>query len=264
MSSSKRSILKTGCSDGSLGSGLARECHRGRKKAGIETILLDTLCDSSIGACVARVRELTSSDLKTGALDALLNTAGGGCSMPVTDIDIPHRALSLRSLISVTQAFLPHLMNSTHPDGGAFARPVRRRIQRLESRGVQFHETLRRKLESFGIWVVNLVTGAVQSAFHDKAPHPTLPASSLYNVAKETVERAMTNPDSESDTDANVWASQVVRDLSRRRPACWVWRGKWAMMAWVAGFLPVGTFDGTMKRWCPVNTVLENIVRLSR
>ncbi|RAK75710.1 SDR family oxidoreductase [Aspergillus fijiensis CBS 313.89] len=285
--SSKRSVLITGCSDGSLGSALALQFHQAgwrvfatarnpaklkeAEKAGIETVLLDTLSNESIRACVARVQELTG-----GSLDALINNAGGGYSMPVMDIEIPIARdlfeLNVWSLISVAQAFLPLLLESARTGGpgrgptllvnhtsisgtiGATG-PFAGAYNASKAAASSFTETLRLELEPFGIKVINLVTGAVQSTFHDKAPHPTLPASSLYNVAKETVERALTNTDPENDTPAAAWAKQVVRDLSKRTPPYWIWRGKLAMMARIAGLLPLGFFDGTMKKWVGLDVV---------
>ncbi|KAL4899819.1 hypothetical protein BDW74DRAFT_183306 [Aspergillus multicolor] len=128
----KRTILITGCSDGSLGAALALQFHKAGWRvfasaknpaklkqsvaAGIETVLLDTLSDDSIEACVSEVTKLTE-----GSLDALINNAGGGYSMPLMNIEIQKARdlfeLSVWSLITVTRAFLPLLMKSTHAEG---------------------------------------------------------------------------------------------------------------------------------------------------
>jgi NAD(P)-dependent dehydrogenase (short-subunit alcohol dehydrogenase family) len=97
--SSKRTILLTGCSNGNLGCSLALQFPKAGwrvfasartiskltrvKDAGIETVLLNTLSDESISNCVAQVREMTG-----GSLDAVLNNAGAGYSMPLMDVDV--------------------------------------------------------------------------------------------------------------------------------------------------------------------------------
>ncbi len=90
MSSSKRTVLITGCSDGGLGAALAIAFHeaglhvyataRNPSKMteltslGIETLTLDVLSDSSITACVNKLSNL----------DILVNNAGACYSMPVS------------------------------------------------------------------------------------------------------------------------------------------------------------------------------------
>ncbi|KAJ0422999.1 IBR finger domain protein [Aspergillus carlsbadensis] len=275
--SSKRTILITGCSDGSLGSALALEFHKagwrvfasGRtlskltrvKDAGIETALLDTLSDESIQNCVAQVREMTG-----GSLDAVLNNAGAGYSMPLMDVDVAKARelfdLNVWSILNVTRAFLPLLMKSTHEFGGLVVNntacasvttgttPFSGAYNASKAAAASLTETLRLELEPFGVKVVNLMTGAVRSTFHDNAPTPVLPSTSLYNVAKETVEKTMSGSDATANgADPEEWARQVVADLSRRNPPHWIWRGKFSTIVRLASHLPVGALDGSMKKW---------------
>lgn len=99
-SSNRRTVLITGCSDGSLGSALALEFHKHPSirvfatarnpakltrlaAAGIETLSLDVLDSVSIAACVVEVSKLTN-----GRLDILVNNAGAGYSMPLMDVSV--------------------------------------------------------------------------------------------------------------------------------------------------------------------------------
>ncbi|PTB63066.1 NAD(P)-binding protein [Trichoderma citrinoviride] len=270
----KRTVLISGCSDGSLGSHLALAFHRNgwrvfasarnlskmtqARASGVEVVQLDTTDDESIAACVARVSELTG-----GSLDALVNNAGAGYSMPVLDLDLAQTRqlfeLNVFSLIAVTRAFFPLLLRS--PGGRGLvvnntscmalphaSMPFSGAYNASKAAAASFSEVLRLELAPFGIRVTNLVTGSVRSTFHANAPHVSLPPASLYNVAKEAVERWMSGAEATATgADPVQWAEGVVKDLSRDRPPLWVWRGKHAMAARIGSFLPVGTLDGVYK-----------------
>ncbi|KAL7931832.1 NAD(P)-binding protein [Trichoderma chlorosporum] len=269
----KRTVLISGCSDGSLGSELARAFHRNgwrvfasarnltrlkqAQDAGLETVQLDTTSDESIAACVAQISELTG-----GSLDVLVNNSGAGYSMPVMDLDIARTRelldLNVFSLITVTRAFLPLLLKS--PIGGLVANntscmalphasmPFSGAYNASKAAAANFSEVLRLELALFGIKVTNLVTGSVKSTFHANAPHISLPPTSIYNVAKEAVEKWISGEEAtETGGDPVEWAEGVVKDLSKTKPPLWVWRGKHATAAWIGSFLPVGALDSAYK-----------------
>jgi 1-acylglycerone phosphate reductase len=90
------------------------------------------------------------------------------------------------------------------------------------------------------------MTGAVLSNF----PYSMLPpSSSLFIVAQKTVEKAITGGDAATNgSDSFKWADQIVRDLSKRNPPHWVWRGAVSSVVWMASFFPVGIIDGFIKK----------------
>jgi hypothetical protein len=45
----------------------------------------------------------------------------------------------------------------------------------------------------------------------------------LYNVAKDTVEKPMSGANAADGSDPDLWAEQVVKDLSKPKPPYWVW-----------------------------------------
>jgi 1-acylglycerone phosphate reductase len=122
MSTSKRTVLITGCSDGSLGAAIAIAFHKaglhvhatarnpskmkGLIALGIETFTLDVLSDSSIAAVVS----------KLSSLDVLANNAGASYAMPFSDLSISEAkklfGLNVWSYLVVSQAFLPLLLKS--------------------------------------------------------------------------------------------------------------------------------------------------------
>jgi 1-acylglycerone phosphate reductase len=272
MSKTKKTILITGCSDGGLGSALALEFHKvgwrvfatarnvsklkNTEAAGIESIALDVLSAESIKACVAELEKLTG-----GSLDALLNNAGGGYSMPILDIEIPKLRdlfeLNVYSVVSVTQAFIPLLLKSTQ---GAMVInntsivsvmtiPVQGAYNASKAAAAALSGALRVELEPLGIKVIDLKTGAIKSNFFENISATKLPPQSYYISAKESIETFMNGAELQKGAaDQTVWAKQVVGDLTKSRPPLEVWRGGSTFLAWVFTWLPAGFTDGEMKK----------------
>ncbi|KAK0646889.1 hypothetical protein B0T16DRAFT_170786 [Cercophora newfieldiana] len=272
MSSPKRTVLITGCSDGGMGSALALSFHKANWRvltsarnltkttavsaAGIETLQLDTLSASSIASAVSRVTELTG-----GTLNCIVHNAGAGFTMPLSDVDVAQAKelfdLNVFSIITVTQAFLPLLRNAApdallviHTSGSsqtAGMLPFAGVYNASKAAAAALAETFRIELAPFGIRTVNLLTGAVSTNFGaNRVVNPTLPADSMYAIAREEAQVVMDNTCVPDASDAAQWAEQVVADLSRRKPAYWIWRGKLVTPVWLAGFLPVGALDFVM------------------
>ena len=122
MSTTKRTVLLTGCSDGGMGASLALAFHEAGlkvfatarnpskmaslKAAGIETLALDVQSEDSIKACLSQVP----------SLDILVNNAGAGYVNPVTDVDIKQAKelfdLNVWAQLALIQACLPLLLKS--------------------------------------------------------------------------------------------------------------------------------------------------------
>ncbi|KAF5020294.1 hypothetical protein F66182_7670 [Fusarium sp. NRRL 66182] len=287
--SQKRTVLVTGTSDGSLGSALAiamkdqdwRVFASARnlaklgqvKAAGIDVVQMDIGSEESIKAAVEQVKQLTG-----GSLDALINNAGGGYSMPIVHLDIGKTQqlfeLNVFSIIRVTQAFLPLLLESTHgallinntsaasllgtgiPFQGAYAAS--------KAAASSLTESLRSELGPFGIRVINMLTGGVKSTFYANATLPELPADSIYNVAKEAIEASMAGKQPVIDKpDAKVWAKQVAADLSQQKPPYLVVRGANAETSRRASLLPVGTFDSALKKISGIDVLEARLQKTS-
>lgn len=125
--SSKRSVLITGCSEGGIGFALAQEFHkRGLRvfatarnlakvqhlhDAGLEIIQVDVVDQASVRGAVAEVSKLTG-----GTLDILVNNAGGGYQMPLLDADLDEARklfeVNVWGVLAVTQAFAPLLIEA--------------------------------------------------------------------------------------------------------------------------------------------------------
>jgi short-subunit dehydrogenase len=264
MASGKRTVLITGCSDGGLGASLAIAFHEAGlhviatarnvaklkqvEALGIETLALDVLSDSSIAECVAKVTEL----------DILVNNAGSGYFMPVADISIAEAKkcfdLNVWSYIAVSQAFLPLLLKSkgTIANQTSLASvvsfPLQAAYNAAKAATASFSDAMRRELQPFGVTVVDLKTGVVNTNFFKnqrEAVHEVLPEGSIFEPAKEEVEKILRGEKVEgTGMQAEQWAKQVVHELVKSKPSSIIWRGSYSFMMRILACLPFSWTDG--------------------
>lgn len=280
MASAKRTVLITGCSDGGLGSALAIALHKAGlhvyatarnpskmtelTSLGIETLTLDVQSDSSIAACVGRL----------SSLDILVNNAGAMYTMPVSDLSIPEAKklfdLNVWSYIAVTQAFLPLLLKSrgmiVNQTSGAsvVTVPFQSAYNASKAAIAMFSDTQRLELEPFGITVVDLKTGTVKSNImknNKEMTQASLPKGSIYEPAKEAVEKTMSGDKIfESAMSAQQWAEVVAHNLLKKKPPPNIWTGglnDWLVR--IATILPFGTLDGPMKKLTGLDIVKQKV-----
>lgn len=277
MTTSKRTVLITGCSDGGLGAALAHAFHRtqqwrviasarnqtkltGIRAAGIETITLDVLQQTSIADAVAEVTKLTG-----GTLDMLLNNAGAGYQMPLLDVDLDEARrlydLNVFSLISMLKAFFPllratqgsKLVNNTScvSVGGL---PLDYAYNSSKAAAAAITEGLRIELSAFDIQVIDLKTGIVRSKFMDNLSSDLskdIPEGSPYRVPglhKHVGLEISKDRIQKDGMDSKVWAESVVHEISKSKPSGQVWRGAKANLVRLSAHLPLGMFDGMAKQ----------------
>ena len=268
MSNSRRTVLITGCSDGGLGAALALSFHHAGlhvyatardpskmtnvQKAGIETLSLDVLSQTSIDTCVAQIPHL----------DILVNNAGGGLIMSVSDLDISQAKnlfdLNVWAPVAITQAFLPLLLKSkgivvnNTSVASTMGMPFQGTYSASKAAFAMFSDALRLEMQPFGVTVVDLKTGAVKSNFfenHKKRIGSSLPEDSIYAPAKAAAEYIM-GGDKMSSTGmpSPLWADQVVKDIIKEKPSPKIWRGAQAFLSWLGTWLPFGMMDGEIKK----------------
>ncbi|KAL8724286.1 MAG: hypothetical protein Q9166_008033 [cf. Caloplaca sp. 2 TL-2023] len=281
MPSPKRTVLITGCSDGGLGAALAIAFHeaglhvyataRNPSKMeqlasrGVETLTLDVQSESSIAACAS----------KLPGLDILVNNAGAQYLMPVVDASITEAKklfdLNVWSHIAVTQAFVPLLLKSSRgmivnqtSVGAVTTLPFQAVYNSSKAALAMLSDSLRLELQPFGIKVVDLRTGVVKTKLISnmkESKQPSLPEGSIYEPAREAVEKALRQDGFENQgMPAEKWAKLVVQDLLKQNPPMVIWKGESALLTWFATLLPVGTFDGMVKKLTALD-VVERAVR---
>ena len=277
----RRSVLITGCSNGSLGAALAIAFHQhgnhrvlaaarnvermtDLKNEGIEIFELDVTSDTAIKALIDKVSSLTS-----GKLDMLINSVGGGHYMPFYHLDLTQaKALfdvNVWGFVAVTQAFLPLLMASASraPKGrksviinntsisSVLRTPYHSVYGASKAAMAAFNDAQRIELAPFGIRVVDLKTGSLESNFQEnKNSTPVLPADSPYQPIKDEVMKVITGDATEAYAeDKDSWAKNVVRDLLKNPddPPAQIWRGGMAgtiqLSSRLDGVIPASTGD---------------------
>ncbi|KAI4277551.1 MAG: hypothetical protein LQ337_001673 [Flavoplaca oasis] len=281
MSKLKRTVLITGCSDGGLGAALAIAFHeaglhvyataRNPSKMeqlaalGIETLSLDVQSESSIAACVSRL----------SGLDILINNAGAQYLMPVVNTPIAEARklfdINVWSHISMTQAFLPLLLKSSHgmivnqtSIGAVTTVPFQAIYNSSKAALAMLSDSLRLELEPFGIVVVDLRTGVVKTNLiknMNQSKQPALPKGSIYEPAREAVEKALRQGGFENQgMPSDRWAKLVVQDLLKQKPPSVIWKGESAWLTRIATMLPFGMLDSMVKKLTGLD-IVEQAVR---
>ncbi|KAI0003477.1 NAD(P)-binding protein [Xylariaceae sp. FL0662B] len=247
MPSPQRAVLITGCSDGGMGAALAIAFHKaglhviatarnphkmtGLASLGIQTRVLDVQSESSIADCV---NDLSNVD----NVDILINNAGSQFLMPVVDANIAEA----KKLFDLN--VWSHIATSI---GANAVLPFQAVYNASKAALAMFSDSLRLELQPFGITVVDLRTGVIKTNLIknlQKTKNPTLPKGSIYEPAREVVEKALRQEGFESQgMPAQQWADPVNALLTR-----------------ISTVLPFGLFDGFIKKITGLAAV-EQIVK---
>lgn len=280
MSAHFKYVLITGCSAGGLGSALALELAKrgtyhvfatGRNPSKlqhlkdiehIEPITLDVQSEDSIEECVSTISTHTS-----GSLDMLVNNAGAGYMLPLSDVSISEAKtsfdLNVWSALALTQACLPLLIKAKgtivmQSSVGSCVPVAGLGIYSASKAALSMlADTLRVEMRPFGVKVVDLKTGSVHSNFHGNLAggnggKAVLPEGSRYMPVKTQIESVMngtTKEDEERKMDQKQWAKSVVDQLVKSSPPAQVWKGGTASTIWwITSFLPHTIMDGALAK----------------
>ncbi|KAM0346006.1 hypothetical protein ACHAPU_006060 [Fusarium lateritium] len=270
-SSEKRSLLITGCSEGSSGNALAlafaaqgmRVFATARslrtltnlEAEGIETLVLDVTDPESI----TNLRNEISSRTQ-GKLDILMNNAGTMYEAPALEAD-PSKVKSMFEtnvfgLFNVTTAFTPLLIASVSGSKSApvivnvasvLARlpfPFSSAYNATKAAVAAYSDTLRLELDPLGIRVVTLYMGEVSTKL--MSPDTILfGADSIYADLESNVkERSRIHRD--KSISATAFAQQVVAKVLNSNTN-YIWKGTNALLVWFLNAIgPRKVFDSTM------------------
>jgi len=230
-----KTVLITGCSDGGIGSALAkafqshnlhvfattRDVSKMKELAELPNITmfsLDVTDSSSISAAVNRVKNQTG-----GTLDFLVNNCARNYFMPTLDIDIEVGKkmydINLWGALAMMQAFSPLIVagkgtfvNITSI-GGHLNVPFMGLYSGSKRALEILSETLRLEMEPFGVKVVEVVTGAVVSKGQTYFQDMKLPANSIFLPIEDTIVNRAQGGDGHPRMATNEYAASTVDDI---------------------------------------------------
>ncbi|CAG9983860.1 unnamed protein product [Clonostachys byssicola] len=273
VSSTKRSILITGCSQGGAGNALALEfLDRGFRvfatarslasmanleSAGVETLTLDVTSLDSIKGLKDEIHNRTG-----GKLDILFNNAGIMYEAPSIEADATRvRQMfdtNVFGLFDVVQTFTPLLIASVH---GSRQAPTIVNVASVVSRipflfssaynaskaaVTSYSDTLRLEVEPLGLRVVTVFMGEVSTGLMS-ADNISFGADSLYaeveaNVRQRSIDHA------KSSVLPRAFARQVVEEVLKPQTS-YIWKGTNAVLIWLLNAIGHRKiFDSTMKK----------------
>ncbi|KAJ7805190.1 NAD-P-binding protein [Mycena olivaceomarginata] len=247
--SEKKTVLITGCTEGGIGSALAKEFHSKGWRVfavsrrletmehlaaiGIETLALDVTQIESIRKTKEEISTRTG-----GRLDILINNAGLFHDAAVSDVEISDvRRLfetNVFAPIAMVQEFLPLLIASkgavvnNASIMGVLPIPLASTYNSTKAALLAFGNTLRIELAPFNVRVVNLITGSVKSNI--LKPY-TFPDGSLYASMQEG-HRARLRKTEQGAQPTAEYARTVVAELTKSTPRASVWAGGQAGVGW--------------------------------
>ncbi|KAI0420571.1 dehydrogenase with different specificitie [Xylaria grammica] len=204
-----KTVLITGCSDGGIGAAvalaLAQQGHHVFATARTVSKIPPSL--SELSNVTPLHLDVTSSDSVAQAaeavaasgrgLDVLLNNAGAGYATPVLDIDISKAQrlydVNVWGPIRTVQAFADLLIASRgrivnmSTVGAVLNTPWISAYASSKAALTNFSETMRLELSPFGVTVVTIMAGAVDSNFHSNDADFALPPASRYAPIEEII-----------------------------------------------------------------------------
>lgn len=259
-----KSILITGCGQGSIGAALAAEfLQRGHTvfasgrsldeidpellSAGVNeqaprtthALELDVTSQASIDAAFQLVSAATGD-----GLDMLVNNAGVISVMPFADESVEAvRKLydvNVFGVWAVTQTFLPLLVASRGmvADLGSIdpvaCPPYFSAYSSSKAAAECVNRTIRRELAPFGVRVVNVKSGSVGTRLFENSPPMPLPAGSLYSSLRQWIEsRAFLEFSLSRQNSIGQYARTLADKLLGDRCEPVIWIGGMSLMTWI-------------------------------
>lgn len=221
---------------------------------GVRAARLDVTEPQSIAAAVDALLEWT------GRVDVVVNNAGYGLVAPLAEVGLEDLRAQLETnligMVAVTQAVLPRMLEqrwgrvvnigsvsgvTTTPFGGAYS--ASKAAVHMVS------DAMRMELAPFGIQVVTVQPGAVDSRFGDNAMGgvEAYRSGSLYSPVYDSLV-ARVRLSQNSPTPADSFARGLVRAVTKARPPAVVRMGRGSRILPLLALLPAAVRDRVLSK----------------
>jgi 1-acylglycerone phosphate reductase len=256
MASNPKFVLITGCSNGGIGSGLAKAFQnrghhvfagvRSPSKASdlaslpnVTILTLDVTSKDSIHTAVKAVQEHVGDK----GLDILVNNAGFGQPSPMVDadLDIGRQMFEVNfwGLLAAVQAFTPLLVLAKgtivniSSVGSFIHTPYIGLYSSTKAAVTTASDTLRVELAPLGVKVVTVMTGMVRTEFFDKLQEVKLAVDSYYKRVEHVVNKTPGQHGAMDSTkmDLNEFSHRVVTDVLAGKTGR-IYRGGHSSVSW--------------------------------
>ncbi|KAJ5266890.1 oxidoreductase [Penicillium angulare] len=244
--SQRKSVLITGCSDGGIGSALAKAFHdkgihvfatarqKSKMKAlgdlpNITFLELDVTSSESIAAA----QEAVSKE-RNGTLDYLVNNSGSGYVMTFLDSDLETSQrmfdVNVWGVARVTQAFASLLIAAkgtivnNASTAACLGLPYQSMYCGSKAAVRLMSEAMALEMKPLGVRVVTIITGNVRSVWFSNQPEFIFPPGSYYTAVKDKIGIYSRGEQGHPQTDPKVYAEKVVGDILGGAPGT-IWRG---------------------------------------
>lgn len=263
-----KTVLITGCSAGGIGASLAHSLAKRDHHVFVTARNVSKIADdlSSLPNVTTLALDITSKESiaeaadavkKSGrGLDILINNAGGGYAMPILDIDVDKAKdlyeLNVWAQIRMIQGFADEIIER------------RGRIVNISTCAVPMHtpwistyvsskaaftsysETLRLELAPFGVDVMTVMTGTVDSLFHVNDPFK-LPEGSRYALIEEKIAGWASGELKPKGIPNEKFAELIVGDITTDGKSGLIWKGPNAgSLAAMSKWAPQSLCDAAM------------------
>ncbi|KAJ2413888.1 hypothetical protein H4218_001291 [Coemansia sp. IMI 209128] len=279
----ERVVLISGCSAGGIGYHLALElaAHGCRVFAGVRTLSkaqaladnpridvveLDITSDASVDTAVANVLAATG-----GRIDILVNNAGIHSAGPSVEAPLARVQrvwdTNFMGVVRLCRAVAPYMMDSRQgtvvnvgSTGGYVTTPWMGIYTSTKVAVHAYSDALRMELAPFGVSVVVVVPGCIQSNIVNNYSD-TLPDddNTRYAMARQAIEEKTVLSQAPGATPTSKFAQVIVPKILRSSPRAYITYGHHSSMIWCMYYVPPAIRDYLFSRWFGTHQLAKDL-----
>lgn len=216
---------------------------------------------------IQELKAKLANELPYRKLDLLYNNAGQSCTFPALDVtnDMIEQCFKVNVFgqINMCRELAQFLINAhgtiafTGSLAGVAIFPFSSVYGASKAAIHQYARDLHLEMKPFGVRVINVITGGVNTDVADKRP---LPQSSIFNFKEgiEAFENRQQMSKRNKPMPADVYAKELVHDILSQNDPVDVYRGTFAtIMSWLMVLVPYWIIEWGVSRKFKLNKVFK-------